>query len=122
MTRIIPFREVNPLQKPLQAILRMLDGRRVEMAESSYNASNITVLEGLRGGPKAPRHVHRLNRRSAAYTTWFMKLLITQLMKHLLGTAPKSMSPYLADGGVEVIDNGRGIPVDIHPVEKKASA
>jgi len=25
----------------------------------------------------------------------------------------------MADGGVEVIDNGRGIPVDMHPVEKK---
>src|SRR5262252_7792488 len=25
----------------------------------------------------------------------------------------------LADGGVRVIDNGRGIPVDMHPVEKR---
>jgi DNA gyrase subunit B len=25
----------------------------------------------------------------------------------------------LADGGVRVVDNGRGIPVDMHPVEKK---
>src|ERR687886_323483 len=25
----------------------------------------------------------------------------------------------LADGGVRVVDNGRGIPVDMHPVEKR---
>jgi DNA gyrase subunit B len=27
----------------------------------------------------------------------------------------------LADGGVRCVDNGRGIPVDLHPVEKKSS-
>src|SRR4051812_1920112 len=37
----------------------------------------------------------------------------------LAGHADTIVCTLLADGGVRVVDNGRGIPVDKHPVEKK---
>ena len=36
----------------------------------------------------------------------------------MAGYATKVDVTLLADGGVRVIDDGRGIPVDMHPVEK----
>jgi DNA gyrase subunit B len=39
----------------------------------------------------------------------------------LAGYASKVEVTLLADGGVRVIDNGRGIPVDEHPVEKRSA-
>ncbi|MBA3410596.1 MAG: DNA topoisomerase IV subunit B, partial [Geodermatophilaceae bacterium] len=37
----------------------------------------------------------------------------------LAGHCDRIVVSLLADGGIRVIDNGRGIPVDMHPVEKR---
>jgi len=51
--------------------------------------------------------------------TWFMRSSTTQLMKLLRATATTSMLSSPRPENIKVSDNGRGIPVDMHPVEKR---
>ena len=56
---------------------------------------------------------------SAACTTWCGRSSTTPSTRRWPATATRSQVTLLADGGVRVEDNGRGIPVDMHPVEKR---
>lgn len=87
---------------------------------SDYTASNIQVLEGLEPVRKRPAMYIGSTDTVGLHET-FREIIDNAVDEALAGSAKNVWVVLHSDGGATIIDDGRGIPIDVMPQYKKSA-